>query len=145
MAPPSDDVAPRTPIPVADRPVVKPRPVYLNLFKIRQPIPAIVSILHRASGALMVLFGIPLGLYAVQSSLASAESFADLKGLFSQPLAKLVLLVFLWAYLHHFFAGIRFLLHDIHIADDLAPARKMSVAVIVVSVLITHAIGARLW
>ena len=34
-----------------DRPVVKPRPVYLDLLRIRLPIPGIVSILHRISGA----------------------------------------------------------------------------------------------
>ena len=40
---------------VADRPIVKPRPVYLNLFAIRQPLPAISSILHRISGALLFI------------------------------------------------------------------------------------------
>src|SRR3954452_2367832 len=99
---PTDDVAPRTPVPSVERPVVK-RPVYLNLVRIRQPLPAIVSILHRASGAFLVLFGIPLVLWAVQSSLASPESFAGLKAVFAHPLAKIVALVLLWSYLHHFF------------------------------------------
>jgi succinate dehydrogenase / fumarate reductase cytochrome b subunit len=128
-----------------DRPVVKRRPVYLNLVKIRLPIPGIVSILHRVSGAALLLFGIPLALLAVQWSLASAESFANLKAAFGHPLVKLVTIGLLWAYLHHFFAGIRYLLLDLHIADDLAPARKSSVVVMVVSLALTLIIGVRLW
>ena len=140
-----DYVEPRTPVSAASRPVARPRPVYLNLFKIRLPIPGIVSILHRASGAVMVLFGIPLALLAAQWSLASPEAFGELKAAFSHPLAKLVLIGFLWAYLHHFFAGIRYLLLDLHIGDDLSPARKSSVAVIVVSIGLTLILAVRLW
>ena len=128
-----------------DRPVVKRRPVYLNLVKIRLPIPGIVSILHRISGAVLLLFGIPLGLLAVQWSLASPESFGSLKSVFAHPLAKLITIGFLWSYLHHFFAGIRYLLLDLHIGDDLAPTRKSSVAVIVVSLALTLILGVRLW
>ena len=57
-----------------DRPVGKPRPVYLNLFAIRLPLPAFVSILHRATGALLFLVGIPLLLWVVQRALASPET-----------------------------------------------------------------------
>ena len=49
----------------ADRPIAKPRPVYLNLFAIRQPVAAITSIIHRASGALLFVAGIPLLLWFV--------------------------------------------------------------------------------
>jgi succinate dehydrogenase / fumarate reductase cytochrome b subunit len=142
---PSDDVAPRTPMPAVERPVVKARPVYLNLVKIRLPVPGIVSILHRISGAALVVFGIPLMLFAIQSSLASPESFANLKAFFANPLVKLVSIGLLWAYLHHFFAGIRYLLIDVHVGDDLATTRKGSVAVLVVSLILTVAIGAKLW
>ncbi|MEJ2620711.1 MAG: succinate dehydrogenase, cytochrome b556 subunit, partial [Candidatus Thiodiazotropha sp.] len=37
----------------------KPRPVFLNLLKIRLPIAGIMSIIHRATGVVMVL-SIPL-------------------------------------------------------------------------------------
>jgi succinate dehydrogenase / fumarate reductase cytochrome b subunit len=60
----------------APRPVDKPRPIYLNLFAIRQPIPAIVSILHRVSGALLFVVGLPLALWGLQVSLASPEGYA---------------------------------------------------------------------
>jgi succinate dehydrogenase / fumarate reductase cytochrome b subunit len=128
-----------------ERPLVKPRPVYLNLVRIRLPLPGIVSILHRISGAALFLFAIPLLLAGVGMSLASAESFAALKSLAAHPLAKLALLGFAWAYLHHFCAGIRYLLLDLHQGIELAPARQSSVVVLVVSVALTLIVGVRLW
>lgn len=120
-----------------ERPLVKPRPVYLNLPRIRLPLPGIVSILHRVSGAVLFLFAIPVLLAAVGASLASAESFAALKSLFAHPLAKLVLLGFAWAYLHHFCAGIRYLLLDLHVGVDRAAARTSALAVYAVSLPLT--------
>ncbi len=79
-----------------DRPVVKPRPVYLNLFAIRLPLPAVVSILHRATGALLFLVGIPLLLWGVERSLASPQAWEAMRGTLSHPFAKLVLLVIGW-------------------------------------------------
>ncbi len=121
------------------------RPVYLNLLAIRQPVPAIISILHRLSGALLFLIGIPLLIWAVQQSLASPEAYAVLRASFAHPLAKLILLGLVWAYLHHFCAGIRYLLLDLHIGTELAPARQSSFAVLIVSLALTAIIGARLW
>jgi succinate dehydrogenase / fumarate reductase cytochrome b subunit len=128
-----------------ERPVVKPRPVYLDLVRIRLPLPGIVSILHRISGALLFLFGIPLLLAAVASSLGSPAGFAELKAAWAHPLAKLVLLGFAWAYLHHFCAGIRYLLLDLHKGIDLPAARRSSVIVLVVSLALTLIVGVRLW
>ena len=121
------------------------RPVYLNLIAIRQPIPAIVSILHRLSGALLFLVGIPLLLWAVQQSLASADAYAALRASLAHPIAKLLLLGLVWAYLHHFCAGIRYLLLDLHIGTELTPSRQSSYAVLIVSLALTAIIGARLW
>lgn len=130
---------------VSDPPVVKRRPVYLNLVRIRLPLPGIVSILHRISGAALFLFAIPLVLFAMQTSVESAPGFASLQSMFANPLCKLVLVGLLWAYLHHFFAGIRFLLLDLHVGDDLAPARQSSVAVLGASLALTLIIAVRLW
>lgn len=124
---------------------MKERPVYLDLPRIRLPLPGIVSILHRASGALLFLVGIPLLLYGVSGSLDSPEAYAAMKAGFAHPLAKLVLIGLLWSYLHHFCAGIRYLLLDIHRGIELAPARRSSAVVLVVSVALTLALGARLW
>ena len=128
-----------------DRPVVKTRPVYLNLFAIRQPVPAIVSILHRISGALLFLIGIPALLWGVQASIASPESFAQFKSAFAHPLARLVGLALAWAYLHHLLAGLRHLLLDVHVGIELAPARRSAAVVLAVSLLLTAMVAARLW
>jgi len=125
--------------------MTKPRPVYLDLVRIRQPLPGVVSILHRVSGAALFLVGIPLVLLGLRSSLASPEAFARLEAVFSHPFVKLVLIGLIWAYLHHFFAGIRFLLLDIQLGIELAPARRSSVAVLVASLALTLMIGVRLW
>lgn len=132
-------------MPVAERRLAKARPVYLNLPKIRLPLPGIVSILHRISGALLFLFGIPLLLLGVACSLASPESFAQLKDAIAHPVAKLLLLGFAWSYLHHFCAGIRYLLLDIERGIELPAARRSSVIVLVVSVALTLVVGVRLW
>lgn len=129
----------------APRPVDKPRPVYLNLFAIRQPIPAVVSILHRASGAALFLVGLPLALWALETSLAAADGYQRVAGFFAHPLARIVLLGLVWAYLHHLLAGIRHVLGDIHIGLDLPSARRSAAIVFVLALLLTVAIGVRLW
>ncbi len=132
-------------MPDSGPPVAKPRPVYLNLVRIRLPLPGLVSILHRVSGAALFLIGIPLMLFVVQASLDSAEGYATLQSMFAHPAAKLGLVGLLWAYLHHFCAGIRYLLLDLHIGDDLKPARQSSVVVLAVSIALTLLIAVRLW
>ena len=124
---------------------MKKRPVYLDLPRIRLPLPGIVSILHRVSGAWLLVAGIPILLYAVSRSLASPETYAGMKAGISHPLAKIVLLSLLWSYLHHFCAGIRYLLLDIHRGIELAPARRSSAIVLIVSLALTLAVGTRLW
>ena len=81
----------------------------------------------------------------MQESLASPDAFARLSTIFAHPLAKLVLIGLLWAYLHHFCAGIRFLLLDLDRGIQLKQARQSSVIVLVVSLALTLIIGARLW
>ena len=132
-------------MPALERPVTRPRPVYLNLVRIRLPLPGIVSILHRLSGAALYLIGLPLLLYGVQCSLASQEAFDNFHAALANPLAKIVLIGLIWAYLHHFFAGIRFLLLDVHQGIELRPARLSSVIVLVVSLALTLIVGVRLW
>jgi succinate dehydrogenase / fumarate reductase cytochrome b subunit len=132
-------------MPALERPVTRPRPVYLNLVRIRLPLPGIVSILHRVSGAALYLIGLPLLLYGVQCSLASQEAFDNFRAALANPLAKIVLIGLIWAYLHHFFAGIRFLLLDVQQGIELRPARVSSVIVLVVSLALTLIVGVRLW
>jgi len=127
------------------RPVAKPRPVYLNLVAIRLPFPGFVSFLHRFSGAILFLVGIPVLLCAVEASLASPARFAELRTALSHPLAKLVVLGLAWAYLHHLIAGLRHLALDLHIGTDLAAARRSSTVVFVLALALTAIVGVRLW
>ncbi len=125
----------------------RPRPVYRNigpadLFRYRLPLPGIVSILHRISGALLFVF-LWLLLWVLQSSFGNHEQF---RALYGNPLVKLILFVLLWSLLHHLCAGIRYLIIDVrHAASDLQPGRQSSAIVMVVSIVLTLLIGIRLW
>jgi succinate dehydrogenase / fumarate reductase cytochrome b subunit len=122
----------------------KPRPKHLSLYQIKLPVPGIVSILHRVSG--VVLFcALPLLLLMLQSSLRSVETYTRLMDVFANPLVKSMLSVLLWAFLHHFFAGLRYLAVDVHLLRGLAQARSSSMAVIAMSLALTVVIGTRIW
>ena len=118
----------------------KPRPKNLDLTTIRLPLPGFVSILHRISGAGLFLM-LPVILWLFQSSLASGESFDTFRAFVSHPLAKLLLLGLVWAYLHHFCAGLRFVALDFHMGLDLETARLTSKLVLGVSLIATAIVG----
>src|SRR5215216_4379734 len=90
------------------------RPLWYNLSPVNLPVPALVSILHRVSGIALFL-GMFWLLALLDASLSSAATFESFKSTLAHPLAKLVLIGFAWAYLHHFCAGIRYLLMDVHV------------------------------
>lgn len=115
---------------------VKQRPKFLTLWEIRLPIPGFVSILHRISGAGLFL-ALPFLICLLQLSLGGAENFQTFKQITGNPLSKLVLFGLCWAYLHHFCAGIRFLLMDVHVGVDKEPARASAKGVLVVSLGLT--------
>jgi succinate dehydrogenase / fumarate reductase cytochrome b subunit len=56
-----------------------------------------------------------------------------------------LLIGLLWAYMHHFCAGIRFLLLDMHKGLELEAARNSSRIVLIVSIVLTVIIGVKLW
>jgi succinate dehydrogenase / fumarate reductase cytochrome b subunit len=122
----------------------KKRPKHLALHLIRLPLPGIVSILHRASGAVLFL-ALPLLLWMLQYSLRSIETYTGLMELLAHPVAKLLLLGLLWAFLHHFFAGLRYLAIDLHWVRNLAQARSSSWVVLAVSLALTVIVGGQLW
>jgi succinate dehydrogenase / fumarate reductase cytochrome b subunit len=111
------------------------RPVYLNLFKIRLPIPGVVSFLHRVSGVLLVLF-IPMSILVLERSLAGEAGFADVASWLGHPLGMLMALVFLWALIHHLFAGLRFLLLDLDVGMEPAAARTTAWTVLVAAIAV---------
>jgi len=122
----------------------KQRPKHLALYLIKLPLPGIVSILHRVSG-LLLFFALPLLLLMLQYSLRSIETYTELMGILAHPLSKLMLLGLLWAFLHHFCAGLRYLAIDLHWLGDLAQARNSSRAVMIMSLTLTVFAGVRLW
>ena len=131
---------------MATRPAARPpRPVYLNLVAIRQPLPAIVSILHRISGMLLFVAGIPFALWGLEASLRTPEAYERFTAWMSHPFARLVVLALLWSIIHHLFAGVRHLLMDVHVGLELGAARRSSAIVLVLGVLVTGAIALRLW
>lgn len=122
----------------------KKRPKHLALHLIKLPLPGFVSILHRVSGLLLFL-SLPLLLLMLQYSLNSIESYTTLQSAFSHPLVKLILLGLLWAFLHHFCAGLRYLAIDLHYVKSLTQARNSSKVVMAVSLTLTVLLGVRLW
>lgn len=101
------------------------RPVYLNLLKIRLPVPGIVSFAHRITGVLLFLF-LPFAVYLLDLSIESQESFSRVQQILNQPLMLLAQIVLLWSISHHFYAGIRFLLIDAEIGVEKSQARTGS-------------------
>jgi len=122
----------------------KKRPKHLNLFQIKQSLPAIVSLGHRISGAgLFVL--LPLILWLFTASLGTPESFAAFKSVTNNIVVKLLLLAGLAGYCYHFCAGIRFLLMDMGKGVELPAARRSSYLVFAGTAVLTLIIGVKLW
>jgi succinate dehydrogenase / fumarate reductase cytochrome b subunit len=110
----------------------------------RLPLAGIVSILHRISGMLMFLL-IPFVLYLLDKSLTSEISFEYFKGFASHWFVKLVILALVWSYLHHFSAGVRHLLMDLHMGLDKDSGRKSAVAVFAISLPLTALVALKLF
>ncbi|MCC6609288.1 MAG: succinate dehydrogenase, cytochrome b556 subunit [Burkholderiales bacterium] len=120
------------------------RPVYLDVVRIRLPLPGFVSILHRISGAALFVSAFWL-LWLLDASLASEGKFDAMRAVAAQPFAKLVLTGLAWGFLHHFCAGIRYLFLDADLGVDLARARASSWAVLAVSIALTALVGGWIW
>lgn len=133
------------------------RPVYRNihitqLASYRLPAPGIVSILHRISGALMFVL-LPFVIWLFDVSLSSEISYERFSSAFVAGIGilpgwfiKLVVLALIWAFVHHFIAGLRHVWSDIsHHAVELRPGRASAKFTLVASVLLTVALGAKLF
>ena len=111
-----------------------------------------VSILHRVSGVLMFAL-MPFIIWMFDTSLSSEISFARFRAAFNSGLwfvpgvlIKLVALALIWAYLHHFIAGVRHLWMDVSHAAVSKEFGAMSAKVTLVgSLLLTVVLGAKLF
>jgi succinate dehydrogenase / fumarate reductase, cytochrome b subunit len=122
---------------MADLPVRKKHyKPWFNVDLRNLPLPGLVSIFHRVSGLFLFILLFWL-LWLLDQSLSSPAGFAAVKSLLGHWFAKLVVLGLIWAYLHHFCAGIRFLLLDVHKGIELQTARATSIWVFGVSLVLT--------
>ncbi|HET7200289.1 MAG TPA: succinate dehydrogenase, cytochrome b556 subunit [Burkholderiales bacterium] len=122
----------------------KKRPLWYNLSPLNLPVPGLVSIFHRVSGALLFL-GLVAFLYLLELSLASESGYARAGELLRNPVAKVLVIASIWALLHHLCAGIRHLFLDVGIGTSLRAARRSAFAVFIVSLAMAASIGVRLW
>jgi succinate dehydrogenase / fumarate reductase cytochrome b subunit len=135
--------------------VATKRPEFRNIHalrdlpKYRLPAPGIVSILHRISGVLMFVL-LPLVIWLFDTSVSSEISFARFRSAFENGstgvLLKLVALALIWAYLHHFIAGVRHVWMDLsHAAVSKARGGASAKATLVLSLVLTVVLGAKLF
>ena len=136
-----------------------PRPVYRNIHvtdivTYRMPLAAIVSILHRISGALMFLL-MPFIIWMFDASLTSEISYEAFTSVFTVGCAdgavpgwffKLIALGLIWAYLHHFCAGLRHIWMDVsHKSVNKEFGKNSALACFAISLLLTAILGAKLF
>ncbi|MDB5752306.1 MAG: succinate dehydrogenase subunit [Ramlibacter sp.] len=135
--------------------LAKKRPEFRNinaltdLPKYRLPAAGIVSILHRISGVLMFVL-LPFIIWIFDTSVSSEISSARLRHAFSGGalgvLVKLVALALIWAYLHHFIAGLRHVWMDLsHKAVSKEWGFMSAKVTLVSSVLLTFVLALKLF
>jgi succinate dehydrogenase / fumarate reductase cytochrome b subunit len=123
-----------------------------QIVRYRLPPAGMVSIGHRISGALMFLL-LPFVVWLFDVSLTSEVSYerftsaysAGLGGL-SAWLVKLVTLGLIWAYLHHFIAGLRHLWMDMsHKAVEKGFGHTSALVTLGLSLALTVVLGFKLF
>ena len=125
---------------------------FTDLTTYRLPPAGIVSILHRVSGVVMFLL-LPFIIWMFDTSISSEISFARFANTFSNGAGfapgwffKLVALALIWAYLHHFIAGVRHLWMDVsHKAVTKEFGKSSAIFTLAVSILLTVVLGAKLF
>ncbi|WP_180682397.1 succinate dehydrogenase, cytochrome b556 subunit [Tepidicella baoligensis] len=135
----------------------KKRPEFRNIHAFRDlttyrlPAAGWVSILHRISGAMMFLL-MPFIIWMFDTSLSSEISFGVFTSAFTAGIGfvpgwfiKLVVLALIWAYLHHFIAGVRHLYMDATHNVTKAFGRSSAVTTLVLSLGLTVVLGAKLF
>jgi succinate dehydrogenase / fumarate reductase, cytochrome b subunit len=134
----------------------KPRPEFRNIHvtqivKYRLPPAGMVSIGHRVSGVLMFLL-LPFVVWLFDVTLTSETSYerfaaAYAAGLGFVPawLVKLATLGLIWAYLHHFVAGVRHLWMDATHSVGKAFGHQSAIATLAISLVLTAVLGFKLF
>ena len=117
----------------------------------RLPLAGIVSILHRASGLVMFVL-MPFIIWMFDTSLTSEISFSQFTAVFAGGFGflpgwffKLVALALIWAFLHHFIAGVRHLWMDATHSVSKEFGHSSALFTLAASVALTLALGAKLF
>ncbi|HJV63904.1 MAG TPA: succinate dehydrogenase, cytochrome b556 subunit [Albitalea sp.] len=123
----------------------------IDALQYRLPLAGVVSILHRLSGMVM-FFLLPFVVWLFDASLTSEISYARFTSVFIAGVGfvpgwffKLVALALIWAYLHHFIAGVRHLWMDATHAVGLEFGRQSAVFTLAASLLLTLVLGLKLF
>jgi len=120
------------------------RPVNLDLGKFHFPLPAITSILHRISG-IIIFVGVAFLMYGLDLSLSGEDGFNRVNELLDSFLAKLITWGILSALLYHLVAGIKHLLMDAGIGEELESGRLAAKITLVVSIVLIILAGVWVW
>lgn len=112
------------------------RPIFLDLLRIRLPATAWASLGHRVSGVLLVL-ALPPGLYLLQTSLRDPAGYAQVGQWLTATWMQPLLILLIWAAVHHTLAGARFLLLDLGVGHAWPVARRSAYGVNLLGVLLT--------
>ena len=132
------------------------RPVFTNIHvsqivTYRLPPAGWVSILHRASGALMFVL-LPLVVWLLDVSLTSEISYERFSNAFIAGIGfvpafplKLVVLALIWSYLHHLIAGVRHLWMDVTHSVSLQQGHISALITLGASGVLTVVLGAKLF
>lgn len=115
------------------------------------PPAAVVSILHRVSGILMFVL-LPFIIWMFDTSLTSEITYSQFTSVFVGGVGflpgwffKLVVLGLIWAYLHHFIAGLRHLWMDATHAVSKEFGRTSALVTLGLSIVLTLALGFKLF
>lgn len=123
----------------------KKRPVNLDLRTIKQPLPAITSILHRVTGVAL-FFGAIFMVYVLGLSLESPEGFAQATEMLQESfLAKLIAWGLVSALLYHFFAGIKHLIMDAGHCEELESGQRAAKVTLIVAGVAILLAGVWIW
>ncbi|MDH2435873.1 succinate dehydrogenase, cytochrome b556 subunit [Pokkaliibacter sp. MBI-7] len=123
----------------------KKRPVNLDLTTIKQPLPAISSILHRITGVALFV-GLVFMMYALDQSLTSEESFNSISATMQHSFfAKLIAWGLLTALFYHLCAGIKHLLQDFGYCEELESGHLAAKVTLAAGVVFSLLMGIWVW
>ena len=114
------------------------RPVNLSMGQVldvnlKSPV-AIASILHRLSGVIVFLL-VPVLLWILDKSLSSPEGFAQVQEIMNGFVVRFIVWVFVAGLIFHFVAGVKHLLAEVGVAEELESGRLASTIALILSAI----------